>query len=1143
MGTVFLAEMLEDRAYARRGSNVAVKTLHTALLLSEESVRRFQREAEVGARVAHPCVVRTFEAGQVRTGDTATNYLVLEYVEGRTLRSLLDEMKQLPETLLRHIALQIARGLQAIHDAGATHRDLKPDNVLITPDHQVKVMDLGIAHLAAEVTRLTQSGLTVGTLAYSAPEQLEGRGVGPAADLYSLGVVLYESATGRTPFAGTSAAAVAWSHLQDAPERPAALNPEVSPFLDAVVLRLLEKVPARRFASAAELAGVLEQGEASDWWRNRERSAAGEPLTMRGLVPVARDTPFVGREEQLAALGAAYDRARDGQGAVILVEGEAGSGKTRLLDAFVDRLEAGARRADVLYGCYLPGGFGRGSDALAQALLARFGTAALEDRLAARLPDASALVPAFAAHLLGRPGAAPAQALTAEALASRYGAVAEALASARPVLWIVEDLQYSSPNDRAIVVSLARQLAAWKLLLVLTSGPGTAAEMGAALEKLPAASTLKLGPLGAEQIVELVYRKVGRHAVAEELGERLAARTGGNPYFALASLQDLADRGLLEEASAHSPRSHGFAKITVPASVRELLERRLRDVPEDERPILEVASVLGYEFDPDLVARVLEVKRLKVLQALAVLERRAGVVRAAGPRFRFAHHQLREVVYDGMPEALREEYHALTAAAFRAREGLEGAAASAIPPDAAVMLASHLFRSGEWRTALDLAHPALARLLAGYHAGSVLQLADLVLARCGDGHAALRCDAHTMRCDALFQQGRNAEALAAAELAVAAGAQAADGRRLARAKLKLGQQQMNGAAFDAARKTLAEALDLATAAGDRATAAIATGDLGRLLHLLGQFTEARGWFDRELELARELGDALLASQALGMLSNLHLALNEVDLAEQRSLEQLEASRAAQDRAGHAFGLLNLGQVALWRGDYAAARQRFEEQLAESREIAFRWLETLGHLVLSEVCFEMGEGAEARRHAELGTDMCEIWQVLPAAGHLKLRSGDAAWVAGDTGAAATLYGDALAYFRAVSASQGVAEAAFSLGRLRLLAGDRGAARPLLEEARTLTTQWGLSVPGPLPAAYLCLLGDAPPALSEADEHGRCSVVAETHLVLHQAGAPGDHLERARTLLERMSANLTGDALRAFRAHAPAARMLEAATVAT
>src|SRR3990172_12024478 len=138
MGRVFLAELVADRPYAKAGTRVALKVLRPELLFEEATIRRFEREAALGAQVSHSCVVRTFESGQAESPAGPCHFLILEFVEGRTLRALMTDVGVLPEPLLRDLALRIAQGLQAVHDAGATHRDLKPENVLITPDHQVK---------------------------------------------------------------------------------------------------------------------------------------------------------------------------------------------------------------------------------------------------------------------------------------------------------------------------------------------------------------------------------------------------------------------------------------------------------------------------------------------------------------------------------------------------------------------------------------------------------------------------------------------------------------------------------------------------------------------------------------------------------------------------------------------------------------------------------------------------------------------------------------------------------------------------------------------------------------------------------------------------------------------------------------------
>jgi serine/threonine-protein kinase len=251
MGTVY--EAIDTRS----GDRVAVKVLHPHLQARE----RFTREARLGQQVNHPNVVRTLAYESV----DAYDLIVMEYVEGRTLR----DFKTVSDALLRDIARQVAEGLAAIHAAGIVHRDLKPENLLMTADGILRIMDLGIAKPGDASVALTRTGQFLGSLPYAAPEQCAGREVGPLADLYALGVVLHELATGENPFRAATPGASLKAQLEFVPPPLASKRPDLSPFLGAVVAALLAKDPAWRFPSARALATALAKGERSAWWLAR----------------------------------------------------------------------------------------------------------------------------------------------------------------------------------------------------------------------------------------------------------------------------------------------------------------------------------------------------------------------------------------------------------------------------------------------------------------------------------------------------------------------------------------------------------------------------------------------------------------------------------------------------------------------------------------------------------------------------------------------------------------------------------------------------------------------------------------------------------------------------------------------------------
>ncbi len=276
MADVWLAE---DAHLQRR---VALKVLHRRFVQDREFVERFRREAEAAASLQHPNIVAVFDRGDV----DGTYYIAMQLLEGRSLKEMIDQ-RPTPEQAVGLIR-QVLEAAGFAHRHGVVHRDLKPQNVIVDDEGVATVTDFGIAR--AGVSEITQAGSVMGTPHYLSPEQAQGQAVTAVSDLYSVGVMLYEALAGRVPFEADSAVAIAMKQVSHTPQRPSSLNPNVSPALDAVVMRALEKDPGKRFQSAEAFIVALNAAL-------RDPAAAGGGTAAFAPLP----PPVVGPEEAAAA--------------------------------------------------------------------------------------------------------------------------------------------------------------------------------------------------------------------------------------------------------------------------------------------------------------------------------------------------------------------------------------------------------------------------------------------------------------------------------------------------------------------------------------------------------------------------------------------------------------------------------------------------------------------------------------------------------------------------------------------------------------------------------------------------------------------------------------------------------------------------
>ncbi|OYN89466.1 Stk1 family PASTA domain-containing Ser/Thr kinase [Parenemella sanctibonifatiensis] len=262
----------------RLGREVAIKTLRTDLATDPTFQARFRREAQSAAGLNHPNIVSVYDTGEQAIDDVQVPYIVMELVEGKTLRDVLrEDGKVMPERALE-LSQGVLDALSYSHRSGIVHRDIKPANVMLTPQGQVKVMDFGIARAVADTSAtMTQTAAVIGTAQYLSPEQARGESVDARSDIYSAGCLLYELLTGRPPFQGDSPVSVAYQHVREIPQPPSHLDPAITPDMDAIVLKSLAKDPAERFQSAQEMRSDIA------------RLLAGQAVT--AVIPASATSP------------------------------------------------------------------------------------------------------------------------------------------------------------------------------------------------------------------------------------------------------------------------------------------------------------------------------------------------------------------------------------------------------------------------------------------------------------------------------------------------------------------------------------------------------------------------------------------------------------------------------------------------------------------------------------------------------------------------------------------------------------------------------------------------------------------------------------------------------------------------------------
>ncbi|MCP4542136.1 MAG: AAA family ATPase [Chloroflexi bacterium] len=972
---------------AQDGEIVALKTVRLDVPTAEvpQRVEHFQREFQILTQLRHPNLVSVYEFGITTEGEI---YFTLEWIEGPDLESGRHSLK--PDVAIP-IVVQICRALAYLHARGVIHGDLKLANILLLDDaadqrHQVKIVDFG---LAGEVTSL-ETRARYYTPGYSAPEVREQCPIDHRSDLYSLGAVWYALLVGESPIFMFGAERL----IQIALDEALKTQEQIPAALGRVIARLLATSPDERYTSANEVIQAVNKITGSTYKLETRETASSYALRGR----------FVGRDAEMVVLQELWQQAQSTEGKLVLVSGEAGVGKTRLLEEFV--VQAGLEGARVARGQCVEG--------------AGIAYRPWREVLRVLIRYVEGVDPSQRADLdIGRVGAvlatlfpelwerdymtdiAPPAELEPQAAQQRLNnAIAQMLQAAarlRPTVVVVEDAHWADEATLALLNFLALIPGQSGLLVCVTYRPKDIgpdhpliALAGDRVQRIP------IQHLSPDATIDLVSSMLGLEELSALLTERVSQITEGNAFFVQELIRSLAKDGVVLQRTVTGWHVNHTAlqETRLPESIRQVVWNRLEHLAVETRQVLQWAAVVGQVFWDGVVEEIGPVARAQVQAALAegveqeLILKRDTLTFKREQEYIFVSPTVRETSYQNISLQERQKAHGRVARWLIAHSGDKDG-------EHLGLIADHLEGAGEIEQAVIYLHQAgeqaavqFANVEAIAYFGRALDLVppddlvkryDLLLAREKVCHLhgireteaqdvaelqklAEALDDDGRRTEAALRRARHAEAItdypatiAALQEVIALAQATRDVYNEAMGYQRWGEVLWNKGDYEAGRLQLEQALILARSVGAREIEAGSLNNIGITFWFQGDYAQAGDHFEHALHIYREIGDLKEESKVLNNLGIVSSSLGDYASARTYFDQALRISRDIGDRRADCTALNNVGHGLYCQGAYAQAKEYLTEGLRISQDIGDRVMQgyllmTLGRVLIGLECF-------------------------------------------------------------------------------------------------------------------------------------------------------------------------------------------------